>query len=197
MLIEAMARLGQSNLHASLEAFRSLDQASPAVVFTLARRFVELPSPEYRIYCAWLLRSRYGSDPASLLLRLLTDEVPRVNRYTFRLFSSRRIERELIEQLIARLRTPPTLSPWHARNLVELISRPEKFAATVDRGSALDSQIEKVLHMYAQQGSLSTRLRAIATLRQRGIPSPQLLFYANLEQKADVRDLLIAVAVGD
>lgn len=127
-----MTKLGQMELHNALEALALWDAAEDDKVFEVISANIGLQS-EFRIYCAWLLRTRYGENPASLLLQLLTDRETRVHEYTFKIFAERYIEAELIVLILKTIRskylspTADILKTWHLRYLIKLLSLPERF----------------------------------------------------------------------
>lgn len=82
---------------------------------------------EYRIYCAWLLRNRYGKQPSEYLTGLLMDKETRVHRYTLSLFEKRRIEKELIVSLLAIIQQSATIKTWHLINMIKILGKRNQF----------------------------------------------------------------------
>ncbi len=184
MLIDAMARIGQSQMHAALEAFRSIDKAADGIVLTLVERFSGSVLPEYRIYSCWLLRNRYGTTAAGLMLRLLLDRERRVHRYAYRQFRQRDVEPELFDAIIARLASEEPIEPWYARNLIDLIMRP---------GRGRDSPaIISILESFARAENLSVRIRSLSHLAEVHPMMAQSI--AAEEEDGEIRPLLIRAA---
>ena len=127
VFIQGARKLGNLELHRALDAFRSLDRASDTVVISVIEHQMEASTPEYRLFCAWLLRKRYGPRPAGVLVRLLTDPQTRVHRYAFRLFQERRVEGDLIEAILIHLTSGKQVASWHLAPLLDLLSRPDRF----------------------------------------------------------------------
>jgi hypothetical protein len=127
LFVQGVRKLGNADLHKALDAFRSLDRAADGVVLSVVEHQMQAGAPEYRIYCAWLLRERYGPRPAEVLVRLLTDPATRVHRYTFRLFRERRVEGDLVEAILALLESLDRIASWHLAPLLDLLSRPDRF----------------------------------------------------------------------
>ncbi|MDT5269017.1 MAG: hypothetical protein QOH49_1203 [Acidobacteriota bacterium] len=126
---EGIRKLGRMYLHSALTAMQHLDLASDETVYKAVAEYIEIRQPEYRIYCAWLLRERYGLKPAAFLARLLTDAETRVHQYAFTLFGRRLVERELIEEVLRRLdgAQQSDIKPWHLTHFVRLLGRRESF----------------------------------------------------------------------
>ena len=118
----AIEKVGDVQLHAALEALRSLDGATDETVCRGARRFMRLPQAEYRIYCAWLLRGRYGNEPAELLTALLLDHDRRVHEYAERLLDDRRAEPELVAAILEALDGKSPLV-WYCTSAMRILSR--------------------------------------------------------------------------
>ncbi|MCA2553225.1 MAG: DUF4062 domain-containing protein, partial [Microcystis sp. M04BS1] len=60
LIEEGIKNLGKTEIHSALQALSSLDLASDKLVYNMIAKYYNLESLEYRIYCAWLLRKRYG-----------------------------------------------------------------------------------------------------------------------------------------
>jgi hypothetical protein len=125
---EGIRKLGRTDLHSALQALEYLDLGQDAIVYKTVMNYMEASQPEYRIYCAWLLRQRYGKEPANFLAQLLTDQETRVNQYASDLFERRLIERELIEQILRRLEPAGSeLKTWHLSRFVKLLGKVAQF----------------------------------------------------------------------
>jgi hypothetical protein len=125
---EGIRRLGRSDLHSALQALEHLDLAKNEMVYKTVASYMRVNQPEYRIYCAWLLRERYGREPANYIRQLLTDRESRVHHYAKGLFERRLIERELIEEMLEQIRTKGVeLKPWHLSHFIKLLKRRASF----------------------------------------------------------------------
>ena len=124
---EGIRRLGRMELYGALQALEALDCAEDGLVYLMVPRYRDAPRAEYRIYCAWLLRRRYGVEPARTLMGLLLDSDTRVHRFTFQLLAKRGVEPELLQELLARLEAHDSLPPWHLRHVVRLLGQPKQF----------------------------------------------------------------------
>ncbi len=124
---EGIRRMGRLDLHSALQALESLDHATDEIVYQAVADYLKINLAEYRIFCAFLLRQRYGVKPAELLVELLLDGDTRVHQYTARLFERRRVESALIGQVIHKINTHPELRPWHLDNLVRLLGKKAQF----------------------------------------------------------------------
>jgi len=117
-------------LHSALHALAACDLAENVHVFALIEKNISLPQSEYRIYCAWLLRERYGQVASSYLLRLLTDDETRVHRFTLQLFEKRKVEAELVRLILDRIAQPDRTRPWHLRNLLRILGTSNQFSTS-------------------------------------------------------------------
>jgi hypothetical protein len=130
---EGIRRLGRTDLHSALQAWQYLDLASDELIYQTVADYIDASQPEYRIYCAWLLRGRYGKEPANFLARLLCDAETRVHQYAAEIFESRFIERrliegELIEEMLRRIGPGgDDLKTWHMSRFVKLLGKREQF----------------------------------------------------------------------
>jgi energy-coupling factor transporter ATP-binding protein EcfA2 len=127
LIEEGINSLGKMQLHSALTALTSLDLADDELLYKMLSKYYDAYLSEYRIYCAWLLRNRYGSQPAEYLTGLLMDKETRVHRYTLSLFEKRRIEKELIVSLIAVIQQVATIKPWHLINLIKILGKKNQF----------------------------------------------------------------------
>ncbi len=159
IFLQGARKLGSVDLRSALEAFRALDRATDGTLFAVIDHQIVAGALEYRIYCAWLLRERYGRRPADFLVRLLTDPVTRVHRYALRLFRERAIEPELIEAVLAKLDGEPSLAAWHRTNLLTLLGSPERFRPP-SLGAAETLRIRDVLSRAATHASPAVRKAA-------------------------------------
>lgn len=123
LLGQAITRLGQGDLHSALRAIEALDGLADDAVLDALPRYVSEPAAEYRIYCAWLLRRRYGERAADALIGLLQDRDHRVHRYTLGLFESRRIEEPLLQDILNLIEDPEPIADWHLKNLLRVLGR--------------------------------------------------------------------------
>jgi hypothetical protein len=144
LIEEGIRRLGLTDLHSALQALEYLDLGSETLIFETIAKYVEVVQPEYRIYCAWLLRERYGTEPARYLTRLLADRETRVHEYTYRLFERRRTEEELIRQILRTVTDEAEIKPWHLRHFVRLLGSTTSFDSG-DIVAKLGSQIVTTL----------------------------------------------------
>ena len=124
---EGIRRLGRMDLHSALFALQSMDMADDDFVYRTIEGQMDAVLPEYRIYCAWLLRNRYGRRPSGFLLRLLSAEETRVHTYTFSLFDTRRIEKELLSGVLAEVKAFERIKPWLLAYRVKLLGRRASF----------------------------------------------------------------------
>lgn len=127
VLEEGTRKLGMLDVHTALDSIRALDRAPDEVVLGILEKHIRAKLPEYRVYCAWLLRQRYGVGPAVALLRLLTDQETRVHRYTYRLFEKRKVESALLLCICERLEAGAPEHSWHVAHLVRLLGDPRRF----------------------------------------------------------------------
>jgi hypothetical protein len=127
LIDEGIRALGRTDLHSALQALEYLDLAEDEFVYKIISDYLDVTQPEYRIYCAWLLRERYGGQPANFLLRLLMDRETRVHQYTFSLFDERLIEKDLIEGLLSKLEKQEEMKSWHLTHLIKLLDRRSNF----------------------------------------------------------------------
>lgn len=123
LVAQGTLQLGRMELTSALLAVTALDRAEDSFVLQTIPRYLDAIASEYRIYCAWLLRQRYGKEAADFLLRLLTDAETRVHEYAFDLFRRRAVDSELRSAMLHRLEADKTLRPWHLLHLVRLMSR--------------------------------------------------------------------------
>jgi len=139
--LQGIKAVGSVQLHSALEALRAMDGAADSIVYGSVRHFMGSLIPEYRIFCAWLLRNRYGPEPAALLAALSTDDSQRVYEYTISLFAVRLIEPELIKTSCNHLVRAPKLAVWHQINLIRLITKRPQFqkAELVDFTRIIDA----------------------------------------------------------
>ena len=121
----AIEKLGRVDLHSALGAVQALDLASDEALFAMLPRYLSERGAEYRVYCAWLLRNRYGGTPARHLVGLLLDDDSRVREFTMGLFDERQIEEELLTGILGRLRDKGELEQWHLIDLIKLLGKRE------------------------------------------------------------------------
>lgn len=156
-------RLGRMDLHAALYALKSVDLADDDVVYKIIETNMKAPLPEYRIYCAWLLRERYGSNPAQFLLRLLSTDETRVHTYTFSLFETRRIERELLDGILAEMHAFESIKPWLLVYRIKLLARRAAFLPAQTEKN-LSPAVVETLKSAARHRNANVRLAAFRAL---------------------------------
>jgi hypothetical protein len=162
---EGIRRLGRMDLHAALYALRSVDIADDGFVYKTIEGHINAALPEYRIYCAWLLRERYGPKPAEFLLRLLSAEETRVHRYTFSLFETRQIEKELLHGILVEMRVFESMKPWLLIYRIKLLSRRVNFAPS-DISDTLGQAVAEMLKAVVRHARPSIRLEAYRALNE-------------------------------
>jgi len=154
---QGIQRLGDVDLYIALEGLRVLDEATDDIVSRTAGRMITEAIPEYRVYCAWLLRNRYGLQPAEYVTRLLIDDDRRVYQYALGLiFDTRMVESELITEIVRKL-ADPGLSAWHRTNLIRVLGARHRF---LHPASAQVTQIVSAVRNCCQAGHPSVRLEA-------------------------------------
>ncbi|MET0395297.1 MAG: DUF4062 domain-containing protein [Longimicrobiaceae bacterium] len=156
----AITALGRTDLHSALEAIISLDRSSDRVVCPLVATYLDRGVPEYQIYCTWLLRERYGPEPATFLLRLLTATDTRVHRYAMKVLETRLVEEELLTAVLGHLDPPGELKPWHARNLLRVLGYVERLQPP-DVKARRHGEILSTLSRYFDDARGSVRLEAL------------------------------------
>lgn len=124
---EGINSLGNMELHSALTALSSLDLADDELLYKMLAKYNNAYLSEYRIYCAWLLRNRYGKKPAEYLTALLMDKETRVHRYTFSLFENRKIEKELLISILDMIRNHKNIKTWHIINMIKIIGKKNQF----------------------------------------------------------------------
>lgn len=150
--------LGTLDLHRSLNALATIDLATDELIYKMLPNYIEASASEYRIYCAWLLRSRYGEIPAAFLIRLLLDQDTRVYRYTMKLFDTRLIEFQLLEKVLGVLEDYKNIRSWHLVNLIKLLSKRGQFMNNAYE--SLIKQIAAVLHILRKHSVSTIRANA-------------------------------------
>lgn len=124
---EAINNLGKIELNTALIALNSLDLVEDELLYKMVDKYYNAYLSEYRIYCAWLLRNRYGKQPAEYITSLLMDKETRVHCYTFNLFEKRRIEKELVIAILAVIEQVTTIKPWHLVNMIKILGKRNQF----------------------------------------------------------------------
>ena len=165
LIEEGIYNLGKMELHSTLNALTSLDLADDELLYKMLTKYDNAYLSEYRVYCAWLLRNRYGKQPAEYLTGLLLDEETRVHRYTLGLFEKRKIEKELIMSLLAVISQVSTIKPWHLINLIKIFGKIDQFYSqdiTQSHGKLIISTLMN-LCTYSQA---SVRLEAYKSIIQ-------------------------------
>jgi hypothetical protein len=126
LIEEGIKNIGKMELHSALTALTSLDLADDELLYKMLAKYYSASLPEYRIYCAWLLRNRYGKQPAEYLTSLLMDKETRVHHYTSNLFEKRKIEKELMTSLLSMIQLE-IIKPWHLINLIKILGKRNQF----------------------------------------------------------------------
>ena len=161
---DGIRKLGRSDLHSALQAWQYLDLATDELVYKTISSYLNAHQPEYRIYCAWLLRERYGSEPAAFFTILLTDAETRVHRYTANLFEKRLVERELIEAILRRIEADRgELKPWHLINFIRILGKRQQFHPQV-LAEAFGARIVRTLSPLLNHRQGSLRLEVYRTM---------------------------------
>jgi len=141
---EGISNLGKMDLHSALAALTSLDLADDELVYKMLSKYYNAYLPEYRIYCAWLLRNRYGQEPAKYLTGLLMDRETRVHRYTMNLFQDRCVEKELLLSLLSSTSDLTQIKSWHLMNIIKILGKKERLYPQVliqDHGKHIASAL--------------------------------------------------------
>lgn len=163
-------RLGGLALHSALKAVAALDRASDRFVYRMIEQYLEAPAVEFRIYCTWLLRRRYGREPAALLVRLLSDRSSRVHQFAFEMLQERGIEPELVEELVGFLRKKPEPKPWHLLDSLKLLGTRRLFREVLLEDEGFAAMIVEELARWVGHTFLSVRVEACrALLAYRGL----------------------------
>jgi hypothetical protein len=119
----ATQRLGRLSMHSALEALRAVDLAADSLVFKSVEEYVLHGAVEYRLYCVWLLRQRYGREAAAFIIALLEAAETRVHEYAFRVFETRKVEEDLVRVILARIGDESKApKPWHLRHFVRILA---------------------------------------------------------------------------
>jgi len=192
---KSIRSLGRMDLHSALHAVASLDLAEDEFVYDAVAKYLDANLAEYRIYCSWLLRERYGERAAQYLMRLLLDYEMRVHRYTFSLFERRLIEEELINNIVKELGHTTDERPWHLVYLLKLLGKRSRFLSE-ESVKSQGTQIISVLKIYCAHPRASLRLEAYrALLEYKDLIDLQILLEA-AQQDTDVyvRSLVKVVA---
>lgn len=182
-------KLGRMDLHSALDALESLDLADEEFVYRAIESHMGTSLPEYRIYCAWLLRGRYGSKPAGFLLRLLSDQDTRVHRFTFGLFESRLIEEDLLRGVLRE--ALPGMASWLLAYRVRLLGLRDRFASP-ELVKTLGPEIASILKRIGTHRLPGIRLAAYRSLTR----FPEFVDHASLiaTMRADAEPRLRALA---
>jgi hypothetical protein len=164
LIEEGIRKLGRTDLHSALQAWQYLDLANDALVYRTIASYMNVPQPEYRIYCAWLLRERYGKEPANFLTQLLTDRETRVHKYAADLFERRLIESELIEEILRQVELGGVdLKSWHLSHFVKLLGKREYFQPQA-LAEVFESRIVATLSALLNHQQASLRLELYRTI---------------------------------
>jgi hypothetical protein len=156
---EGINNLGKMDLHNALTALTSLDLADDELVYNMLSKYYNSYLQEYRIYCAWLLRNRYGLRPSEYLTGLLMDRESRVHLYTLGLFKERHIEKELLFSLLSIANNNSQIKSWHLINIIKLLGRRDIFYPQ-DLVQSCSSQIVSTLMNLCSHEKDSLRLEA-------------------------------------
>jgi hypothetical protein len=161
-----MQQLGQLDLHQALQALAALNNAPDDVVYRAVEKQRHAALPEYRLYSAWLLRSRFGPRAAESLASLLADQDTRVHRYVARLLEKRGVETPLMELLLKRLAACDSRATWHLVNFVRALGRwLAMFDPDVDDVSSL-SRVMTALERHLLHTQPSVRAETLVAMRR-------------------------------
>jgi Domain of unknown function (DUF4062) len=153
LIEEGIRKIGRTDLHSALQALEYLDLARDEVVYQTVTSYMKVMQSEYRIYCAWLLRERYGRIPAACMARLLIDDDTRVHQYAVSLFERRLVERDLLEELLNRLGECTDVKPWHLSHFIKLLGMRDSFrpsgSAEVYGARIVEALVDLLDHGYA------------------------------------------------
>ena len=161
LIEEGIKNLGKMEIHSALQALSSLDLASDDLIYNMIAKYYNLEFLEYRIYCAWLLRKRYGEIPAKYLTDLLLDHT-RVSRYTYSLFEERLLEKELIISILTTIKEREI----NSRGLIiflKLLRKTNHFYLS-EIVESYGQQIVSTLMKLCSHSQNSVRLKAYRTL---------------------------------
>jgi len=161
---EGIRKLGRTDLHSALQALEYIDLGGDELVYKTVASHLKSNQPEYQIYCAWLLRNRYGREAATLLSELLTSPESRVHQYTAGLFQNRFIEGELLEEILRRL-GDKDLKLWHLAHLVKLLRKKSAFRPT-GLGETYGARIVEALSALQHHRTASIRLEVYRALAE-------------------------------
>lgn len=162
---QGIRKLGQTELHSALQALESLDLAPDQLVYKGVASYLKVRTPEYRIYCAWLLRVRYGRQAAEYLAELLTDTETRVHLYTAGLFEQRLIEQELLDEIRRRLSKDKDMKRWHLIHFIKLLRMRASFNPK-ELGDRYGSSIVESLEAFLSHEHASIRLEAYRAIAE-------------------------------
>ena len=165
LIEEGINSLGKMELHSALTALTSLDLADDELLYKMLAKYYNAYLSEYRIYCAWLLRNRYGKQPSEYLTGLLMDKATRVHRYTLSIFEKRRIEKELIISLLAVIQQVATIKSWHLMNIIKILGKRHQFYSQ-DIVLYYGQLIISTLTNICSHSQASVRLEAYKSLMQ-------------------------------
>lgn len=169
LIEEGILKLGRTDLHSALQAWQYLDFANDALVYKTIASYMNVPQSEYRIYCAWLLRERYGKEPANFLTQLLTDRETRVHKYAVDLFERRLIEGELIEEILGHIESGGVdLKTWHLSHFVKLLGKRDHFHPQ-ELAEVFGARVVATLSALLSHKQASLRLESYRTIT--GYPS--------------------------
>ncbi|KAB8320491.1 CHAT domain-containing protein [Tolypothrix campylonemoides VB511288] len=165
LIEEAVHNLGRIELNSALTALNSLDLVEDELLYKMVDKYYNAYLSEYRIYCAWLLRNRYGKQPAEYLTGLLMDKETRVHYYTFSLFENRKIEKELVISLLTVIQQIATIKPWHLINIIKILGKRNQFYPQ-ELVSSYGKLIVSNLMNLCSHSRASLRLEAYKSLMQ-------------------------------
>jgi hypothetical protein len=187
---EGIRRLGRMDLHAALYALKSVDLAAEDVVYKNIEDHIDAALPEYRIYCAWLLRERYGPQPSRFLLHLLSANETRVHSYTFSLFETRRIETEFLDGIMDEMHADMAMKPWLLTYRIKLLARRTAFLPHA-LSNTHGQKIVEVLKSVSKHSMANVRLAAFRGLGAypEFIDRPTIAEWVRTDPDAHVRAL--------
>ncbi|MCW3110369.1 MAG: hypothetical protein JWQ09_4875, partial [Segetibacter sp.] len=160
---KGIKKLGRTDIHSALQALEWIDLGHDDLVYKAVNEYINLPVPEYRIFSAWLLRNRYGVEPANFLINLLLDQQTRVSQYTNTLFRFREIETELIQRIIEKIENYKEIKHWYLNPLIKLLGNRDQFKPT-NINTKIISKVVSCLNILTNHNKSTTRLESYRAL---------------------------------
>ena len=161
---QGIDRIGKSDLNSALKALELLDCMEDELLFKTLKDYAVMRLPEFRIFSAWLLRYRYGAKPADFLTKLLTDKETRVHEFTFKLFESRFIEQELLENIIGECKKT-AIDSWHLLYFIKIFGKRSQFRVN-NNAAGIENLIIQTLEKLSTHYKPFVRLEVLRTCIQ-------------------------------